>query len=74
MYLSQAQNSKKYTILNVSAKGIMLNKLLDMGFIKGALVEVVRYAPLKDPIELRIYDYLISLRVSEANLIEVEPI
>jgi ferrous iron transport protein A len=43
-----------------------------MGFVKGATIEVVREAPLFDPMELKIHNYHISLRKSEAKLIEVE--
>ncbi len=45
-----------------------------MRFIVGSIVEVVRTAPLLDPIELKIHNYLVALRNSEARLIEVEKI
>lgn len=72
MTLDKIQGGRKCIIKNLSASGNLLHKLLDMGFIQGSIVEVVRFAPLKDPIELKIHDYLISLRRSEAGLIEVE--
>jgi len=49
-----------------------MHKLLDMGFVNGACIEVVREAPLYDPMELKIHNYLISLRKSEAKILEVE--
>ena len=51
-----------------------MHKLLDMGFVSGSVIEVVREAPLFDPMELKIHNYHISLRKSEANLIEVESV
>lgn len=72
MNLNEVTSGKSCRIKSINAREKLLNKLLDMGFIQGAIVEVVREAPLYDPMELRIHNYLISLRKSEANLIEVE--
>lgn len=47
-------------------------RLLEMGLIVGTLIEVVRYAPLGDPIELKVRGYHLSLRKHEADLIEVQ--
>lgn len=72
MNLDEIRSGKSCRIKAINAREKLLNKLLDMGFIQGAVIEVVREAPLYDPMELRIHNYLISLRKSEANLIEVE--
>lgn len=72
MNLSSAQAGILYKIKELKAEGKLLQKLLDMGFINGAVVEAVRLAPLLDPIEFKIQDCLISLRKSEATLVEVE--
>ncbi len=74
MWLNEIKNGKKCRVLNINAREKLLNKLLDMGFIQGAIIEVIREAPLYDPMQLRIHNYLISLRKSEANLIKVEAI
>ena len=66
MNLGSAQAGILYKIKELKAEGKLLQKLLDMGFINGAVVEVVRLAPLLDPIEFKIQDCLISLRKSEA--------
>jgi Fe2+ transport system protein FeoA len=42
-----------------------------MGFLKGAYISVVKYAPLRDPMEVVVGDAHISLRISEASLVEV---
>ena len=66
MNLGSAQAGILYKIKELKAEGKLLQKLLDMGFINGAVVEAVRLAPLLDPIEFKIQDCLISLRKSEA--------
>ncbi|MGP1485387.1 MAG: FeoA family protein [Campylobacter sp.] len=72
MELSLAEAKKIYKIKEIKAEGKLLQKLLDMGFISGEKVEMLRCAPLLDPIELKIQGCLISLRKSEAALVEVE--
>ena len=47
-------------------------RLMEMGLIDGSTVEVVRIAPLGDPMELHLHGYNLSLRKSEAALVEVE--
>lgn len=73
-YLDTIKSGGKVKITGVSSSGKIMNKLLDMGFIIGATIEVVREAPLFDPMELKIHNYNISLRKSEAGLIEVADI
>ncbi len=72
MHLNELKKGQKCKLVNINSIGKLKQKLLDMGFIFGASIEVVREAPLYDPMELRIHNYLISLRRSEANLLEVE--
>lgn len=74
MSLHDAKNGKKYKILSIDAKGKVFHKLLDMGFINGVVTEIIRRAPLNDPIELKIHNYFVTLRSSEAKLIKVEEI
>jgi len=49
-------------------------RLMEMGFIKGEKITVVKYAPLRDPVEYKIKDYHLSLRKNEAKNILVEKI
>ncbi|MCX7726796.1 MAG: ferrous iron transport protein A [Chitinispirillaceae bacterium] len=54
--------------------GPMIRKrLLEMGFIKGKKVRIVKYAPLRDPMEVQLGDAYLSIRICEAEMIEVEP-
>ena len=57
------------TILSVGGSGALRQHLLDMGLIQGALVTVVKYAPMGDPIELRIHGYELTIRLEDAEKI-----
>lgn len=48
-------------------------RLFEMGLLPGAVVRVVRRAPMGDPIELRLRNYSLSIRKEEAALIEIDP-
>ena len=58
----------------VGGKGALRQHFLDMGVIPGAEVELVRLAPLGDPMELRIHGYELTLRLADAERIDVTPI
>ena len=59
-------------ILKIKGRGQFRQRLSEMGFVVGKNVEVIKKAPLRDPIEYKIMGYHISLRNSEAQLIEVD--
>jgi len=59
-------------ILKIKGRGQFRQRISEMGFVVGKKVSVVKKAPLRDPIEYKIMGYHISLRNSEAQLIEVE--
>jgi len=59
-------------ILKIKGRGQFRQRLSEMGFIVGKKVEVIKKAPLRDPIEYKIMGYHISLRNSEAQLIEID--
>ena len=60
------------TVVRVGGNGILRRRLLEMGILKGTDVYVEKYAPLKDPMELIVKGYHVSLRVEEAAHIAVE--
>ncbi|TVQ11634.1 MAG: ferrous iron transport protein B [Bacteroidetes bacterium] len=74
MTLLDLQNGEKGIIQKVKGRGAFRRRIIEMGFVSGKIVEVIKKAPLKDPIEYSIMGYNISLRSSEAQLIEVMPI
>jgi Fe2+ transport system protein FeoA len=61
-------------VARVEAGGALRRRILEMGFVPGTLVRVVRYAPLGDPMEFVLHGYHISLRRSEARAILVRPV
>jgi ferrous iron transport protein A len=63
-------NLIKITALNLD--GVMRRRLLDLGFVAGALVEVMRKSPLGDPIAFRVSQTTIALRKEESSRIEGE--
>lgn len=71
MLLSELQNGEYGIISKVRGRGAFRKRIIEMGFIKGKKVTVIKNAPLKDPIEYSILGYEVSLRRSEASLIEV---
>jgi len=72
--LRQAQVNQKLKILTVSAHGELGRRIRDMGLIPGTEVHVIGKAPLKDPVALRLKDFTLTLRNSEADHITVEPL
>ncbi len=71
MKLSELKNGDKGIIVKVKGRGAFRKRITEMGFIRGKEITVVKNAPLKDPIEYQIMGYQISLRRSEASLIEI---
>ena len=71
MRLSDLQTDESATILKVTGHGGFRRRIVEMGFIRGQRVEVVLNAPLKDPIKYKIMGYEVSLRRSEAEMVEV---
>ena len=71
MRLSELQTGEKGVIVKVKGHGGFRKRIVEMGFIKGKTVEVILNAPLKDPIKYRILGYEVSLRRSEAEMIEI---
>jgi ferrous iron transport protein B len=62
---------KSATILKVGGEAALRQHFLDMGLIQGAEVTVIKYAPMGDPVELRIHSYELTIRLSDAEKIEV---
>lgn len=69
--LSDLSNSEEGVIVKVKGHGAFRKRITEMGFVKGKTVKVIKSAPLQDPIEYEIMGYRVSLRRSEAELIEV---
>ena len=71
MKLSELQNGESGIITKVMGRGAFRKRITEMGFVRGKKVTVIKNAPLRDPIEYSIMGYDVSLRRSEASLVEV---
>ncbi len=71
MKLSELAIGKTATIKAVGGSGALRQHFLDMGLIQGTEVTVVKYAPMGDPIELRIHGYELTIRLEDADNIEI---
>ncbi|MDP3462310.1 MAG: ferrous iron transport protein B [Bacteroidales bacterium] len=71
MTLAQLKEGEKAIIIKVKGRGAFRKRIMEMGFVVGKQVIVVRNAPLLDPIDYNIMGYEVSLRRSDAELIEV---
>ena len=70
--MSELKPGEQTRIAQVGGDGDTSRRLMDLGLIRGTAVEVVRMAPLGDPIEVRIRGFMLSLRRTEAENITVE--
>ena len=71
MTLNDLKEGQQAMILKVKGRGAFRHRIIEMGFVRGQMVTVLRSAPLKDPVEFRILDSEISLRRAEAGQVEV---
>jgi len=69
---AQLSSGEKATVLNISGKSHLKKRLLDMGVLPGTHIQMIRHAPLGDPIDIKVKGCHISLRKSEAAHITVK--
>jgi Fe2+ transport system protein FeoA len=72
--LSVLKEGHRAVIVRIGGQGTLRRRILEMGLTKGTEIYVEKYAPLRDPMELIVKGYHVSLRVEEAAQITVEPI
>ena len=73
MTLKELQVGRTATILSVGGSGALRQHFLDMGLIQGTEVTIVKYAPMGDPVEIRIHGYELTIRLEDAGQIEITP-
>ncbi len=73
MTLRELNKGQSATILKVGGEGALRQHFLDMGMIPGTQVTLQKFAPLGDPMELRIHGYELTLRLADAEQIEIAP-
>ena len=71
MKLSDLKTGERGVIVKVMGHGGFRKRIVEMGFIKGKIVDVLQNAPLHDPVKYKLMGYEVSLRHSEADMIEV---
>ena len=74
MTLDTLEIGQSARIITVGGEGALRQHFLDMGLIPGADVTLVKFAPMGDPMELRIHGYELTLRLADAAKIEIIPI
>jgi Fe2+ transport system protein FeoA len=74
MQLSELREGQTATIVHVGGNGMLRRRIQEMGILKGTEVYMEKYAPLRDPLELIVKGYHVSLRVEEAAQITVDSV
>ena len=74
MRLSEMKEGQTVKVLQVGGKNVLRRRIFEMGIVNGADLHIEKYAPLKDPMEIIVKGYHISLRVEEAAQIAVEKV
>ncbi|MGN1295725.1 MAG: ferrous iron transport protein A [Bacilli bacterium] len=72
MKLSELPINEEHIIAKVNGQGALRHRLLEMGIIPGTKIKISKVAPLGDPLQIHIRGYELSIRKSDAELIEVE--
>jgi Fe2+ transport system protein FeoA len=70
--LDQLRPGQRGRITALQGQDALMQRLMEMGLFEGEEIEVVRLAPLGDPLEIRLGDYLLSLRRSEAARVQID--
>ena len=72
MYLNELKAGERAVVRSVGGEGALRQHFLDMGGIPGAEITLVKFAPMGDPIEFRIHEYELTLRIDDAKKIGIE--
>ncbi|MCI7530615.1 MAG: FeoA family protein [Eubacteriales bacterium] len=71
MTLDEVKINQNAVITKVGGEGALRGRLLDMGLIPKTVVSVIKFAPMGDPIEIRLRGYELTIRKDDAAMIEV---
>lgn len=69
--LNQLKPGESGIVSKVNGRGPVKRRIIDMGMVSGTSLQVVKFAPLGDPIEIKLKGFNLSLRKNEAALIEI---
>jgi len=71
-FLSDLSPGEKGIVKKVLGQSLIKRRIVDMGVVAGTVIEVQKFAPLGDPIEIKVKGFNLSLRRNEAEMIELE--
>jgi len=71
-FLSDLQPGEKGVVKKVIGNSLVKRRIVDMGVVAGTIIEVQKFAPLGDPMEIKVKGFNLSLRKTEADMIELE--
>ena len=74
MNLAEIKEKQSAVLTEIGGQGALRQHFLDMGIIPGTEITVVKYAPMGDPVELRLHGYELTLRLADAEQIKVTPV
>lgn len=74
MTLADVKEGETVRVIQVGGSGLLRRRLLEMGLVRGSEVQVERFAPLRDPIQIRVKGSSLALRIAEGSQISVEPL
>ena len=72
MTLDKTKIGETVIVSNINGSSLVKRRIMDMGITKGTKLEIVKLAPLGDPIELKVRGYQLSIRKNDAKNIEIE--
>lgn len=71
-FLSELRPGEKGIVSSVTGSGAIYRRIVDMGVVPGTMIKVLKYAPLGDPIEIKVKGFNLSLRKNEAKMIQLQ--
>ncbi len=71
--LREAKIGERVKVVKLHGEGAVKRRIMDMGVTRGVEVQIRKVAPLGDPVEVTVRGYELSIRRTDAELIEVEP-
>jgi ferrous iron transport protein A len=71
MNLNDIKPGETCRLVGLTADGALERRLMDLGFFPGALLKIIRNAPLVDPLEIQLEDVFLAIRHKEAEFVEV---
>lgn len=74
MTLKEAKVGQTVRVVKLTGTGPVKRRIMDMGITRGQVIEVIRVAPLGDPLEITVRGYELSVRKADAQMIEVEEV